>query len=99
MSDVIGNPKAESLRARVIRLEECTNIEKSNVIKKTEQACHLICEAIAPNDSVKLFQEVVKRYEEIKDVTLDTGIRALLTACQSSPSKSLKTQILSIYAK
>lgn len=98
LSDAIGKPRIEPLRAQLCSLDECTNIEKSNVIKKTEQACQLICEAIAPNDSDQLFQEVVKRYKE-EDVTLDVGIQALLAAYQSASSKCLKTQILSIYAK
>ena len=98
MSDVIGKPRIEPLQVQVESLGECKKIERLNIIKKTEQACHLICEVIAPNNSDQLFQEVVNRQKEA-DVTLDKSTQALLAAYQSAPNKSLKTQILSIYAK
>lgn len=96
LSDAIGKPRIEPLQ--VTCLDECSTSEKSNVIQKTEQTCHLICEIIAPNHPDQLFQEVVKKHQETNS-TLDVGMQALLAAYQSAPSKSLKTQILSIYAK
>ena len=98
LSDVIRKPRIEPLQVQVESLGECKKIERLNIIKKTEQACHLICEVIVPNDSDQLFQEVVNRQEET-DVTLDNSTQPLLATYQSAPNKSLKTQILSIYAK
>ena len=98
LSDAIRKPRNEPIRTQVPCLKECPTDEKSNVIQKTEEACLLVCEVIAPNDPDQLFQEVLKKYQA-KNSTLDTGIQALLAAYQSAPSNCLKTQILSIYAK
>ena len=98
LSDAIRKPRNEPIRTQVPCLKECPTDEKSNVIQKTEEACLLVCEVIAPNDPDQLFQEVLKKYQA-KNSTLDTGIQALLAAHQSAPSNCLKTQILSIYAK
>ena len=98
LSDAIGKPTYEPIRTQISCLKECTTSEKSNVIQQTEQACLLVCEVIAPNDPDQLFQEVLKKHQA-KDSTLDTGMQALLAAYKSAPSNTLKTQILSIYAK
>ena len=91
-------PTYEPIRTQISCLKECSTSEKSNVIQKTEQACLLVCEVIAPNDPDQLFQEVLKKHQA-KDSILDTGMQALLAAYKSAPSNTLKTQNLSIYAK
>ena len=44
LSDVFGKPRIEPLQVQVESLGECKKIERLNIIKKTEQACHLICD-------------------------------------------------------
>ncbi len=51
----IGKPRIEPLQVQVESLGECRKIEGSEIIKKTEQAWHLICKVIAPNGSDQLF--------------------------------------------
>ena len=56
-----------------------------------------MCDVIATNDGKQLFQAIVDQQQNKRE-TGDAGIQALVVAYQKAPSKSLKTQILSIYA-
>ncbi len=97
LADAIKKPRIDPLESQVTCWEHCSSMEKSDVVQKAEEACHLICDVIAPNAGKQLFQEVVNQHQ-IKTNAGDVGLEALVTAYQNAPSKSLKTQILSIYA-
>ena len=56
-----------------------------------------MCDVIVPNDGKQLFQAIIDQQQN-KGETGGAGIQALVIAYQKAPSKSLKTQILSIYA-
>ena len=52
---------------------------------------------MALRDGKALFQAVVDHEEKCK-TAIDVGLQTLMVAYQNAPTKSLKTQILSIYA-
>lgn len=97
LADTINKPRIEPLDSQVTFFENCSKAERSAVVQKAEQACQLMCDVIAPNDGKQLFQEIVNQHRS-KSEAGDTGLQALVVAYQNAPSKSLKTQILSIYA-
>ena len=97
LADAIRKPRIDPLQSQVARWENCSNADRSAVIHKAEEACQLMCDVIAPNDGKQLFQAIIDQQQN-KGETGGAGIQALVTAYQKGPSKSLKTQILSIYA-
>ena len=98
IADVITRPRIKHLELQVDCWENCSFAEKSEFVENAEEACQLMCDVIAPSDGKKLFQAVVDRWQKCKAETDDVGLQALVVAYQNAPSKSLKTQILSIYA-
>jgi hypothetical protein len=60
--------------------------------EKVEEACQVVCKVIAPNAS----EQVLHAYKQ--SARTDSEIDALTTAYKNAPTKTLKTQILSIYA-
>ena len=70
--------------------------EKNMCIEKAIEASKLICTVIAPNDSEKLFQAMAHHDRSLQNLT--QNLHPLMTAYAQAPTKSLKTQILSIYA-
>ena len=56
-----------------------------------------MCDVIALRDGKALFQAVVDHEEKCK-TAIDVGLQTLTVAYQNAPTKSLRTQILSIYA-
>ena len=56
-----------------------------------------MCDVIALRDGKALFQAVVDHEEKCK-TAIDVGLQTLTAAYQNAPTKSLRTQILSIYA-
>ena len=50
-----------------------------------------------PRDGKALFQAVVDHEQKCK-TAIDIGLQTLIVAYQNAPTKSLKTQIMSIYA-
>ena len=98
LADAINKPRIEPLESQVAFLENCCKAKRSAVGQKAEEACQLLfCDVIAPNDGKQLFQEIVSQHQS-KSGTGDAGLQALVVAYQNAPSKSLKTQILSIFA-
>ena len=98
IADAITRPRIKHLELQVDCCENCSFAEKSEFAENAEEACQLMCDVIAPSDGKKLFQAVVDRRQKCKAETDDVGLQALVVAYQDAPSKSLKTQILSIYA-
>lgn len=70
--------------------------EKDMYVEKATEASKLICKVIAPNDSEKLFQSMAHHDRSLQD--LSQSLHLLMTAYAQAPTKTLKTQILSIYA-
>ena len=56
-----------------------------------------MCDVMALRDGKALFQAVVDHEEKCK-TAIDVGLQTLTVAYQNAPTKSLRTQILSIYA-
>ena len=97
LADAIKKPRIDPLLSQVACWEKCSNADRSTVTHKAEEACQLMCDVIAPNDGKQLFQAIIDQQQN-KGETGGAGIQALVIAYQKAPSKSLKTQILSIYA-
>jgi hypothetical protein len=70
--------------------------EKDLYVAKATEASKLICQVIAPNNSEKLFQSMAHHDRSLQN--LAQSLHPLMTAYAQVPSKTLKTQILSIYA-
>ena len=58
--------------------------------------CQTVCDVIALRDGKALFQAVVDHEEKCK-TAFDVGLQTLMVAYQNAPTKSPRTQILSIY--
>ncbi len=72
-------------------LESATSMERDECITKATDACKRICKIIAPNDGEKLFEALQQKDQE-------KNLVPLMTAYAQAPSRSLKIQILSLYA-
>ena len=77
--------------------EKCSFPKKSEFVQKAGEACQLVCDVIALRDGKALFQAVVDHGKKCK-IAIDVGLQTLMVAYQKAPTKSLRTQILSIYA-
>ena len=77
--------------------EKCSFPKKPGFVQKAGEACQLVCDIIALRDGKALFQAVVDHEEKCK-TAIDVGLQTLTVAYQNAPTKSLRTQILSIYA-
>ncbi len=60
--------------------------------EKVDEACQVVCKVISPNAS----EQLLHAYKQ--SARTDREIDALTTAYRNAPTKTLKTQILSIYA-
>ena len=97
LADAVQKPRITHLESQVDCWEKCSFTEKSEFVQKAGEACQLVCDVIAPRDGKALFQAVVDHEEKCK-TAIDVGLQTLMVAYQNAPTKSLKTQILSIYA-
>ena len=76
-----------------IPLSETTKSTKEKCIAKASEACQMVCEVIAPNDSETLFEEVGAGQRPF----VSSELAALMTTHTEAPTMKLKTQILSLY--
>lgn len=97
IADVINKPRIQPLKSQVASWDRSTNAEQEKYLQTTEDALRLICTTIAPNDSDHLF-EMIQR-NSYRSYDKDVGLQALVAAYRNAPSKPLKTQILSVYAR
>ena len=74
--------------------DEATKKEKELCIEQVNEACRAVCDVIAPKDSDKLLRSF---QESGREVGFSSDLKALVTAYQQAPSRSLKIQILSLY--
>ena len=70
-----------------------TETEKQMCEKKVDDACLAMCRVIAPSSSEKFLKSYITCASRS-----DNELEALTLAYRQAPTKSLKTQILSIYA-
>ena len=69
-----------------------TEKEKQMCEKKLDDACRAVCRVIAPSSSEELLKSYITRASRS-----DNEVEALTLAYREAPTKSLKTQILSVY--
>ena len=76
--------------------DKATSNEKASCLDHVDEGCRVLCKVIAPKGSEKLLQT----YQESKtDVCSNiNALTALIAAYKQAPTRSLKTQILSIHA-
>ena len=70
-----------------------TETEKQMCERKVDDACRAVCRVIAPSSSEELLKSYITHASRS-----DNEVEALTLAYRQAPTKSLKTQILSIYA-
>ena len=97
MAQIAGSSKDASVERLTFRMkvewEKATEKEKQLCEEKVGEACRAVCGVIAPNASEELLKYIIKRAS-----ASNNELDALITAYKQAPTKSLKTQILSIYA-
>ena len=75
--------------------DEASKKEKELCIEQVNEACRAVCDVIVPKDIDKLLRSL---QESRREVGFSSDLKALVSAYQQAPSRSLKIQILSIYA-
>ena len=76
--------------------EEASQKEQKQCIKTAKVACEMICDVIAPNAKDELLKCFGIAEKDAQSVSKELEI--LMWTYMNAPSRSLKTQILSIYA-
>ena len=76
--------------------EEASQKEQKQCIKTAKVACEMICDVIAPNAKDELLKCLGIAEKDAQSVSKELEI--LMWTYMNAPSRSLKTQILSIYA-
>ena len=90
----ISDSKVEPLTFRLkTEWDKATQNEQRLCVEKVDEACRAVCQVIAPCASEQLQMAYVKSAS-----TSRSQVEALISAYKQVPSKTLKTQILSIYA-
>ena len=96
ISQIAGISNLKTIDPLPFRLQcewdEATKDEQLICKEKVGEACEPVCRVIAPNASDQLLRAF--KHSARTDVELD----ALTTAYKNAPTKTLKTQILTIYA-
>ena len=91
-TSVVG---CSSVEQRVHRKwEEMKPGIKTECVKKATEACHVVCEVIAPNAGEKLFEAIQPAHKKL----VSGELVAMMTAYREAPTRKLKLQILSLYA-
>ena len=78
--------------------ENTTELDRQKCQEKALQGCLLVCEVIAPNAKDDLFQVLSKQSSRESEDDLSKELSGLMTAYRDAPTKSVKLQILSLYA-
>ncbi|CAB3984487.1 Transposon Tf2-6 poly [Paramuricea clavata] len=74
-------------------LSEATSYEKTECMRKAEEACAIVCKTIAPKDGENLLRVI----SPVRSESPPNEVLALLNAYKNAPTKNIKTQILSLY--
>ena len=75
-----------------------TELDGQKSQEKALQGCLLVCEVVAPNAKDDLFQALSKLSSRESEDDLSKELSVLMTASRDAPTKSVKLQILSLYA-
>ncbi|CAB3977712.1 Retrovirus-related Pol poly [Paramuricea clavata] len=78
--------------------EEASRKDQEQCIKTAKVACEMICDVIAPNAKDELLKSLGLGTAEQDAQSVSKELDILMWTYMNAPSKSLKTQILSIYA-
>ena len=90
----ISDSKVEPLTFRLkTEWDKATQNEQRLCVEKVDEACRAVCQVIAPCASEQLQMAYVKSAS-----TSRSQVEALISTYKQAPSKTLKTQILSMYA-
>lgn len=76
---------------------EATQKQKKQCINVVKNTCEMLCEAIAPLAKNELLKSLYTSLEEDSKPYISHEMETLMSAYKNATSKSLKTQILSIY--
>ncbi len=90
----ISDSKVEPLTFRLkTEWDKATQNEQRLCVEKVDEACRAVCQVIAPGASEQLLMAYVKSASGSR-----SQLEVLISTYQQAPTKTLKTQILSIYA-
>ena len=90
----ISDSKVEPLTFRLkTEWDKATPSEKRLCVEKVDEACRAVCQGIAPRTSDQLLMAYVKSASSSR-----SQLEVLISTYEQAPTKTLKTQILSIYA-
>ena len=78
--------------------EDTSRKDQEQCIKTAKVACEMICDVIAPNAKDELLKFLVLGTAEQDAQFVSKELDILMWTYMNAPSKSLKTQILRIYA-
>ena len=78
--------------------ENTTELDPQKSHEKALQGCLLVCEVVAPNAKDDSFQALSKLSSRESEDDLSKELSVLMTAYRDAPTKSVKLQILSLYA-
>ena len=97
MAQIAGLSDIKTLEPLSFRLKvdwgTATEKEKQMCEEKVDEACCAVCKVIVPSSSDELLKSYIMRASRS-----DKEVEALTSASRQAPTKSQKTQILSIYA-
>ena len=74
--------------------DDASQKERLQCVKTAKTACEMVCDVIAPNAK----DELLKSLKAPEESTVSKELELLMWIYKNASSKSLKTQILSIYA-
>ena len=102
MSQLAKSASADNFSPLTSRLktswENTTELDRQKSQEKALQGCLLVCEVVAPNAKDDLFQALSKLSSRESEDDLSKELSVLMTAYRDAPTKSVKLQILSLYA-
>ena len=88
----------KSLSSQLDSWERRTAEKRQYYIQKATEDCMVVCDGIAPNDGKQLFKAMRSTDLEKPDPIADDLVRTLMNAYKTATNRSLKTQILRLYA-
>lgn len=78
--------------------ENTTESDRKKCQEKALQGCLIVCGVVAPKAKEELFQALCQPIQSESENAVSGELLALMTAYRDAPSKSVKMQILSLYA-
>ena len=78
--------------------DNATELDRQKCEEKARQGCLLVCEVVAPNARHDLFDALCKSRPKETEDDISKEVTLLMTAYRDAPTKTVKLQILSLYA-